>query len=133
MTSKRVLILGAETDLGAEAARLLAEAGHTLALVASSTDSGAAFTVQRLARRAGAASQAIDARNDAAVRVMVRQVAKALGGLDAAVLCVDEEEVRELLERHAGREMDRQGGGVFIDATLGLNELAVLADPSRTT
>ncbi len=86
LTGKRVLLLGAETELGAEIARALAEAGASLALIAASNDPQTAFAVQRLARRLGVPiSQAIDAENEMAVRVMVRQVSKDLGGLNAII------------------------------------------------
>src|SRR3990170_9005516 len=86
----RALVLGAETPVGRAIAAALAEAGARLALVASTTDAETAFAVQRLARRTGAAlSQAIDATNEMAVRVMARQVSKALGGLDVVVFCAD--------------------------------------------
>jgi NAD(P)-dependent dehydrogenase (short-subunit alcohol dehydrogenase family) len=114
---RRVLVLGAETDLGAATATALANGGATLALVSSIRDADAAFAVQRLARRLNATSQAIDAANEAAVRVMVRQVSKEIGGLDAAVSCVAEGTARELFERHARREMKRTGAGVYVDAT----------------
>lgn len=130
---KRVLILGAETELGAETARALAETEHTLALVASTADPGSAFAVQRLARKVNAAtSQAIDATNEMAVRVMVRQAAKALGGLDAAVSCVGNPDVTELFRRFTTREMARHGVATFIDATTATDVLSALAAPSST-
>lgn len=132
-TPKRVLLLGAETGLGAETARALAEAGHTLALIASTPDPDAAFAVQRLARKLNAAtSQAIDAENEMAVRVMVRQVAKQLGGIDATVLCVDDSPVRDLLRQHSTKEMRRHGSVLFIDATAGEGALSALADHPPT-
>lgn len=80
-------------------------------------DADAAFGVQRLARRLGAAmSQAIDASNQAALRVMVRQVGKALGGLDAVVDAAGVASVRDVAEPIARREMDRTGGGVYVVA-----------------
>ena len=85
----RALVLGAETPAGRALAAALAAAGARLALVAAGVDAGAAFEVQRLSRRLGALSQAIDATNEMAVRVMTRQVAKALGGLDALFFCAD--------------------------------------------
>ncbi|HEU4760445.1 MAG TPA: SDR family oxidoreductase [Dehalococcoidia bacterium] len=114
LSGKRVLVLGAETDVGRAIAETLAGAGASLALVAASNDAQAAFTVQRLARRLGAAAQAIDATNEAAVRVMTRQVAKALGGLDAVVFCADRSQPVErptaLAVRFAGKELARSGG-----------------------
>lgn len=81
------------------------------------SDAESAFAVQRLARRLGAIAQAIDATNEAAVRVMVRQLSKELGGIDVAVSGVTDEQARELFERHARREMKRTGDGVYVDAT----------------
>ncbi len=111
---KRVLLMGAETELGGALAAALAEAGASLALVAATSDAQAAFAVQRLARRLSAVAQAIDASNEMAVRVMVRQVAKQLGGLDAVVFCVDRSRPFEgalaLAVRFAGKELARRGG-----------------------
>jgi len=119
----RALVLGAETPAGRAITAALAEAGAQLALVASSTDAETAFAVQRLARRAGAAlSQAIDATNEMAVRVMTRQVSKALGGLDAVVFCADlgagTAASLALACRFAAREMapDRGRGGAIVVA-----------------
>ena len=118
----RALVLGAETPAGRAIAAALAETGAQLALVASTTDAETAFAVQRLARRSGAAlSQAIDATNEMAVRVMVRQIAKTLGGLDALVFCADLGEQTAgslaLAGRFAAREMARAGGGAIVVAT----------------
>ncbi|MCH7810093.1 MAG: SDR family NAD(P)-dependent oxidoreductase, partial [Chloroflexi bacterium] len=114
---KRVIILGAETALGRECAQALAEAGATLALVASTVDADAAFSAQRLARRLGAAmSQAIDASNLMALRVMVRQIGKSLGGLDAFVDATGVATIQGIAEPLARREMDRTGGGVYVVA-----------------
>jgi NAD(P)-dependent dehydrogenase (short-subunit alcohol dehydrogenase family) len=112
-SNRRVLLLGAETDLGRACAEALAAAGHTLAFVAATTDGDAAFAVKRLATRVGApVSQAIDATNEAAVRVMVRQVSKALGGLDAVVDTTGAS--LEHVESLAGRELARHGRGKFV-------------------
>jgi NAD(P)-dependent dehydrogenase (short-subunit alcohol dehydrogenase family) len=123
----RVVVLGAETELGERAASDLAKAGAVLGLVSSRSDSGSAFPVQRLARRIGALSQAIDATNEAAVRVMLRQLSKDMGGVDAAVCCTDDAIARELFERHARREMKRSGEGVFVDATATPDVVAAVA------
>jgi NAD(P)-dependent dehydrogenase (short-subunit alcohol dehydrogenase family) len=123
----RVLLLGAETERGAAVATELSKADATLAVVAATRDSAAAFEVQRLARRIGALSQAIDATNEAAVRVMVRQISKDLGGIEAAVACVDDPTARELFERHARREMKRTGEGIFVDALQTADVVAALA------
>ena len=117
----RALVLGAGTPAGRALAAALAAAGARLALVASAGDAETAFAVQRLARRLGAAlSQAIDATNEMALRVMTRQVAKALGGLDALFFCADlgaaTAEAFALACRFAAREMARAGGGVIVAA-----------------
>jgi NAD(P)-dependent dehydrogenase (short-subunit alcohol dehydrogenase family) len=127
LDDRRVLLLGAETDLGVTAATALANAGARLALVSGSRDAEAAFGVQRLARRLNATSQAIDATNEAAVRVMVRQVSKEMGGVEAAVSCVSDATARELFERHARREMKRTGDGVYVDATVTPDVVAAIA------
>src|SRR5438445_5268932 len=92
LAGKRALLLGAETDVGRVIATAVVEAGAHVALIAATNDAEAAFAVQRLARRLASLerkviSQAIDATNKAAVRVMVRQVSKELGGLDGIVFC----------------------------------------------
>jgi NAD(P)-dependent dehydrogenase (short-subunit alcohol dehydrogenase family) len=127
LDGRRVLLLGAETDLAASVVTALSKAGARLALVSSTNDSATAFEVQRLARRIGALSQAIDATNEAAVRVMVRQLSKDMGGLDAAVSCVADATARELFERHARREMKRSGEGIFVDAIETPGVVAALA------
>jgi len=116
----RALVLGAETPAGRALAAALAAAGARIALVAAGADTAAAFEVQRLSRRLGALSQAIDATNEMAVRVMTRQVAKALGGLDALFFCADlgpkTEASLALACRFAAREMARAGGGAIVVA-----------------
>jgi NAD(P)-dependent dehydrogenase (short-subunit alcohol dehydrogenase family) len=123
LSGKRVLILGAETDLGRAIATALTDAGATVALVAAAPDAEAAFAVQRLARRLAApehkiVSQAIDATNRTAVRVMMRQIAKATGGLHAAVLAADAGRLGargcNLAFRFASEEFMRGGGGAFV-------------------
>jgi NAD(P)-dependent dehydrogenase (short-subunit alcohol dehydrogenase family) len=110
---KRALIVGAETELGRACAESLAEAGMTLALVAGTTEGEAAFAVKRLASKLGAAaSQAIDASNEAAVRVMLRQISKETGGLDAVIDATGAGYPH--FETLARREMDRTGRGVLV-------------------
>jgi NAD(P)-dependent dehydrogenase (short-subunit alcohol dehydrogenase family) len=118
LEGKRVLLLGAETDLGRVIADALHLAGASQALVSSVPDAESAFTVQRLGRRLGAIAQAIDASNEAAVRVMVRQLGKELGGIDAAISCVSNARAREFFERHARKELKRTGVGAYVDATV---------------
>ena len=128
LAGKRVLVLAAETELGRAAASALGDAGATLALVAATGDAEGAFGVQRLARKLGAAaSQAIDATNETAVRVMLRQVSKALGGLDGIVVASAEEAVREIARRFGERELARAGGGAFVVAEPGVDVVAALA------
>ena len=120
----RALVLGAETPAGRAIAVALAEAGAQLALVASTGDAETAFAVQRLARRTGAVlSQAIDATNEMAVRVMTRQVSKALGGLDALFFCAGlgaaTADALALACRFAAREIARSGGGAIVVASAG--------------
>ena len=123
LSGKRVLVLGAESEIGREVASALAGVGARVAVVASTAGADAAFAVQRLARRlAGGGgslpAQAIDATNEMAVRVMVRQVAKQMGGLDAVVFAADLGEqtaaVGALALRFGVREMKRTGGGRFV-------------------
>jgi len=127
---KRALVLGAETEIGRAIASALAAAGADVAAVASTTDAEAAFAVQRLARRLAAPggralAQAIDATNEAALRVMTRQVSKELGGLDAFIFDLDAPEGQVRLDEgkrraidHAihfgGKELDRWGEGALV-------------------
>lgn len=119
LAGKRVLVLGAETPLGQAVVCALAAAGARPAPVAAVAHTQSAFSVQRLARRVGALGRAIDATNEMAVRVAVRQVSRQLGGLDAIVCCSgsgDEDDVKALalLLRFGGRELARTGGGAFL-------------------
>jgi hypothetical protein len=118
----RALVLGAETPAGRALASALADAGARIALVASTGGADTSFDVQRLARRLGALSQAIDATNEMAVRVMTRQVSKALGGLDTLFFCAGlgagTAGSLALACRFAAREMARGGGGGTIVVAL---------------
>ena len=125
LTGKRVLVLGAETEIGAAIASALAGANADLALVAATTDSTAAFSVRRLSRRLSDGSrkviaQAIDATNEMAVRVMVRQVAKTMAGLDTIVFCADlgdgTQASLDLALRYGGRELAK-ARGLFVAVT----------------
>lgn len=126
LRGRRALVLGAETALGEELARVLAEAGARLALISATAAAEPSFRVKRLGRRlaSGTAAppvvQAIDAANEMAVRVMCRQVAKEMGGLDLLFFCADlgaaTPEALRLAARYGGREMRRQGGGVIVVA-----------------
>ncbi len=116
----RALVLGAETAAGQLLAAALAAAGARTTIVAAKPDAAVAFEVQRLSRRVGAASQAIDATNEMALRVMTRQVSKRLGGLDLLVFCADlgneTQSALALAARFAAREMARTGGGSILVA-----------------
>jgi NAD(P)-dependent dehydrogenase (short-subunit alcohol dehydrogenase family) len=109
LTGKRGLVAGVETDLGRTVAATLSRAGATVAVVATISDPDTTFATQRLARKLGGPGQAIDGTNDMAVRVMVRQISKEIGGLDAIVLCTSPGAV-SLLARYGGKELDRSGG-----------------------
>src|SRR3972149_1744235 len=136
----RALVLGAETVAGRVLAAALADAGARVAPVVASPDPQPAFAVQRLSRsaRGGPLSQAIDAVNEMAVRVMTRQVSKALGGLDLLLFCADlgdrTAEALALASRFAAREMARAGGGTLAvalprGATADAAELAAEYEP----
>ncbi len=116
----RALVLGAETAAGQLLAAALATAGARTTIVAAKPDAAVAFAVQRLSRRIGAASQAIDATNEMALRVMTHQVSKRLGGLDLLVFCADlgneTQSALALAVRFAAREMARTGGGSILAA-----------------
>ena len=116
----RALVLGAETAAGRVLATALAAAGAHTAIVAARADPTVAFEVQRLSRRIGASSQAIDATNEMAVRVMTRQLSKRLGGLDLLLFCADlgddTANALALASRFAAREIARTGEGAIVIA-----------------
>ncbi len=121
INGKRVLVLGAETEVGQVVVKALAGSNASFAVVAAGTDAQTAFEVQRLARGTGAtASQAVDATNEMAVRVMIRQLAKRLGGLDLLLFCAHLGEwtadALALAAQAGGREMARSGGGAIVAA-----------------
>jgi NAD(P)-dependent dehydrogenase (short-subunit alcohol dehydrogenase family) len=117
----RALVLGAETASGRAFAEALAASRARLAVVAATTASTAAFEAQRLGRRLDVPAQAIDATNEMGVRVMTRQVARQLGGLDLLVFCADlgaaTASALALAVRFAAREMARSDGGTVLVAT----------------
>ena len=108
LTGKRVLIIGAETATGRAIATHLAGAGARVAVIGTATDGDTPFAMKRLSRKLGGPGQAIDGTNDMAVRVMVRQISKELGSLDAIVCAAPE--AGPLITRHGGKELDRSGG-----------------------
>ena len=123
MGKKRALILGGETAAGRVLATALAAAGAHTAIVAASPDAAVAFEVQRLSRRIGATSQAIDATNEMALRVMTRQLSKRLGGLDLLLFCADlgdgTVDALAMASRFAAREIARAGEGAIVIALPG--------------
>lgn len=134
LSGLRTVVLGAETAAGRAMAVALADAGAATALVAASPQPEVAFAVQRLSRRIGAASQAIDATNEMAVRVMTRQLSKALGGLDLLLFCADlgdrTADALALACRAAAREMARAdfiGGTIAVALAAGTADVASLA------
>lgn len=154
LRGKRALVLGVETPTGRALALALAEAGAEVAAVAATTDAEAAFAAQRLGRCLAERgrrplAQAIDATNDMAVRVMSRQVVKALGGLDllffSAALGERTAAAFALACRYGAREMARSRGGAIVAlgtdvdalpmareyAAQGVRVNAVLHPPSR--
>lgn len=112
LTGKGILIVGAETEIGHAIAAGLTASGASVAVVATSSDADTAFAMQRLSRKLGGPGQAIDGTNDMAVRVMVRQVSKALGGLDAIVCAATE--AAPLVVRYGGKELDRSDGSHLV-------------------
>ncbi len=82
---------------GAAAQRLalaLAAAGADVALTSATPDADEAFALRRLARKIEALGrrslvESVDMANGASVQVAVRQVAKALGGIDVLVLAAE--------------------------------------------
>jgi hypothetical protein len=77
-------------------------------------------------------AQAIDATNEAAVRVMVRQVSKELGGVSVVVDCTQsmipeasetEWLPRKFLRMYGGKELERHDGGRFVEVRSGFLEV----------
>ncbi|HXG36989.1 MAG TPA: SDR family NAD(P)-dependent oxidoreductase [Dehalococcoidia bacterium] len=123
LSGKRAMVLGLESVVGQQLATALAEAGAHLAAIAGKTSAEAALAAKRASRKAAAPgqrslAQAIDAENEMAVRVMVRQVAKELGGLDVIFFCAQPgasyQRSFELACRYGSRELVRQGEGLLV-------------------
>ncbi|HEY8491352.1 MAG TPA: SDR family oxidoreductase [Dehalococcoidia bacterium] len=90
LAGKRALVVGAEGQAGRAIGLALAEAGADVALVAATADPAAAFALRRLGGQVEALgrrslTQATDVTSSQGAQVMVRQVAKELGGLDVLV------------------------------------------------
>ncbi len=94
LSGKRALVVGAARGVGRGIALALAEAGADLALCTSSTAGDEAVALRKVAREVRdlgrkAIEQSIDASIGTAAQVMVRQVAKELGGIDVLVNAPD--------------------------------------------
>jgi hypothetical protein len=63
---------------------------------------------------------------------MVRQVAKELDGLDAAVFSTNDPQARAHLEQFAGKEMSKYGEPLFIDATGDADAARAVAEAVRS-
>jgi hypothetical protein len=151
LAGKRVLILAAETEIGRAVTTAVAEAGASVAAVAATSDAEAAFAVQRLAGRLSSGerkviAQAIDATNEAAVRVMVRQVSKELSGLDAVVYHWTPKFDRfggpypivefDFINKFGGKELRRLGDGTIVlimDASWGEPTQITYAPPGAAS
>ncbi len=148
LSGKRALVVGAGGATGAAIALALAEAGADVA-VSSLTEAGdEVMAVKRTARRIGemgrrSTAQGVDATRGTEVQVMVRQVAKEMGGIDVLVTAADaflgkpadkitDAEWRDVLNlnlgatffacRSAGKEIVKQGGGRIITVASVLGE-----------
>jgi len=110
----------------------LALAGAELALTTATSDAEEAFEVQRLARNLAtqgsqARAEALDLSSGANVQVAVRQVAKALGGLDAAVVISDQRQERatqRLSDAEWTKVVGQNLGAVFYVARAAYREFA---------
>ena len=123
LSSRNILVLGAETPNGREIVSALATAGAHVAAVSARTDTESALAVQRLVRRVStgggsAEAKVIDATNEMAVRIVVRQVGKTLERLHALVyvggLAYGDSDALALAVRFGAKEMARSGSGVVL-------------------
>ncbi len=94
LTGRRALVVGAASGAGREIALGLAEAGCDLALATTTTDANETLALRKTARavrEAGrtAIEQSVDMSSGQGVQVMVRQVAKEMGGIDVLVNAPD--------------------------------------------
>jgi len=78
--SRRVLLVGASSGIGAETARHLARAGHRLALVARRAE-----LLEKLGRELGSESLPADACDRNAMDAVVAEACRRLGGLDVLI------------------------------------------------
>jgi hypothetical protein len=115
LRSRRVIVYGAESDVGRAVHRALRDAGAIVAVTSRTTDGAALFALKRVA--AGGPAQAVDLSNATNVRVATRKLAKELGGLDVAVLIPDPTMSEALLDGAvdvAARELQRAEAGRII-------------------
>jgi len=94
LTGKRALVVGAAGGAGRAIALALAEAGCELALASATTAADEVLALRKTVREVrelgrGALEQAVDASSGQGAQVMVRQVAKELGGIDVLVNAPD--------------------------------------------
>ena len=94
LSSRKALVLGAGTPVGAAIAVALAEAGADVAVASASIEGAEVMAARRVRRQIEAlgrrsAEYAFDVTLGQNVQVSTRQVAKELGGLDILVYAVD--------------------------------------------
>ena len=96
LSGRRVIVYGAETDAGRAIAEALRAAGASIGVCSNATEGAALFALKRAA--AGAPAESVDVTNPTNVRVATRKLAKALGGLDIAVVLPPRDLPREALD-----------------------------------
>ena len=142
LVGKRALVLGAESGAGQAISIALAEEGADVAVVAAKNDALSALAAKRLGQRISALGRhsqaiAIDASLITAFQVTTRQIVKNFGGLDIAVINIEEApkaDLSKLNEAHwshlvgtnlsailfavrtTAQEMGRRDGGIIIAA-----------------
>ena len=94
LTGKRALVVGAASGIGRAIALAFAEAGADIALCTSTTSPDETLALRKVAREVrdlgrNAIEQSTDVSSGQGAQVMVRQVAKDLGGIDVLVNAPD--------------------------------------------
>lgn len=115
LRGRRAVVYGAVGDPGQAIVAALRAAGARVGLTSVTTDGAALFALKRAA--AGAPAQAVDFANPASVRVATRKLAKALGGLDVAVVVPPPAAIppdTTGVLRIAAREIARGEGGAVV-------------------
>ena len=151
LSGKRALVIGAGGQAGAAIAMALGEAGADVTVSSISNDGDEIVRVKRVQQQLAKAGRrsstvATDVTLGQGVQVMVRQVAKDLGGIDILVNAPDvflgkaaestsDMEWNRVMQvnltgtfnacRAAGKEMLKQGGGRIINVTSVLGERAI--------